>query len=44
VKTTVETGEQNFNEQFYDLDDDFIDDDMVGEVEEMGADLHAGNL
>lgn len=26
------------------MDDDFIDDDMVGEVEEMGADLHAGSL
>lgn len=39
-----EAGKPNFNEQFYDLDDAFIDDDFGGEVDEMGADLHADDI
>jgi hypothetical protein len=36
-------GAPNFNDQYYDLDDDFIDDDLVGNGvhDDMVADLHA---
>lgn len=38
--------DNNFNDQYYDLDDDFIDDDMMMGVagqDDMGGDLNAGD-
>lgn len=32
--------EANYNDQYYDLDDNFIDDDMMVAGDEMGVDLH----
>lgn len=36
--------EPNFNDQYYDLDDNFIDNDLEGGDDEMGADLHADHI
>ena len=41
----IQAGDKNFNDQYYDLDDGFIDDDAMGFglQEEMGADLLVGD-
>ena len=44
-QSETEKADANFNDQYYDLDDDFIDDDDIGMgiQDEMGADLLLGD-